>query len=57
MDDPELLAVRIDIDTGHNANAFDNLFCIATSLATHQFNGKGMAFIENGIIEKDVAVF
>ena len=57
IDAPELFGVWIDIDTSDNANALDNLFGIATPLATNQFNGKGMALIENRIIEKDAAIF
>lgn len=55
INDPELLGIGIDIDTGDNA--FDDFFLIAAPLATNQFNGKGIAFVKNRIVEKDVAIF
>jgi hypothetical protein len=53
----KLISIGVDINTSDNADAFDNGFVIARILTAHQFDGKRIIFISDGIIKKQVAVF
>ena len=54
IQEPELVRLGIDIDTGHDADALDDGFGIATPLPPHQFNGKGVVLIQHRVIKDQI---
>ena len=56
IDNPELLRVRIDVDTGHDADTFDDVVCIATPLTPHDAHLAGVVFVGHRIVKDEIAV-
>ena len=54
---PNGVFFRVDIDTGDNPDANDDLFGVAIPLSTGWLNLKGVPFISHWIIKDNVAVF
>ena len=54
---PELIKVRIDVDTGYDPNPPDNAVHIPTILWSHTVDILGVALVENRIIKNDIAVW
>ena len=54
---PKSIFFGVDIDTGDQSDAFDDLFGVATPLSTGWLNLKGVPFISHRIIKDNVALF
>jgi hypothetical protein len=55
VDEPELVGLRIDVDTGHDPNPFDHGAGVATILPPDQLDDKRVVLIEDSIVKNDVA--
>lgn len=53
---PELVGVRLDINTGDDAKTFARSFGVTAPLAAHQLDGKGVVFIQHRIIKDQIGL-
>ena len=56
VDQPKIVELRINVNTSHHANSFDDAVSIATVLPPNQLNGKGMVLIEYRVIKNHIPV-
>ena len=56
VDQPALICSGIEIDAGHDPDAFDHHRLVVTALPAYQFNLVRSVFVQHGIVEQHVAV-
>ncbi len=56
VNEPELVGLRVDVDTGDDADTTNDAAGIAAILAAHQLDGVRVILIEHRVIEDDVAL-
>ena len=56
VNDPELIDLRIDVDTGDNANALDDFMNIATVLFSNQFDVSGKVLVNHCVIKNQETI-
>jgi hypothetical protein len=57
VNDPELVYLRIDVHTGNDTDALDDLMGIATVLASNQVDVSGKILVNHGVIENNETVW
>ena len=56
VNDPKAVERRIDINTGHKPDAFDDLTCVSAPLTTHRLDVERMTLIQDRVVKEQVAV-
>ena len=56
VNDPKAVERRIDINTGHKPDAFDDLTCVSAPLTTNRLDVERMTLIQDRVVKEQVAV-